>query len=124
MEYYEEVSRSDNYMNRIYDTVLKNPVVSPIFEDCYKVAASNALSNRYKAMFQVVISDTAKELKRLSPAQPDFKMQALALKRGAVSSAELIASKLPQNNDWDICISAVKAAISKIIEQLEQGGEA
>jgi hypothetical protein len=122
--YYDEVSRSTQYMDRLYDIALHNPKITKELTDAYATAAINAMPVRYLAMFQVVIDDFKAEIKRLNPAANDYMVQVLATKRGAISSAELIASKLPQTTDFNLCVQAVKIRLNDLVEQAKQGGEA
>ena len=119
---YDEISRSDQYMDRIYDIALHNPKVTKELTEAYATAAINAMPVRYLSMFQVVIEDFKENIKRLNPAANDYMVQVLAYKRGAVSSAELIASKLPQTTDFNLCVDAIKILLGDLVEQAKQGG--
>ena len=119
---YDEISRSDQYMGRIYDIALHNPKVTKELTEAYATAAINAMPVRYLSMFQVVIEDFKENIKRLNPAATDYMVQVLAYKRGAVSSAELIASKLPQTTDFNLCVDAIKILLGDLVEQAKQGG--
>ena len=122
MEYYEEISRSDQYMDRIYDIALHSPKVTKELTEAYATAAINAMPVRYLAMFQVVISDFKEDISKLNPAADDYMVQVLALKRGAISSAELIASKLPQTTDFNLCVDSIKILLDDLVKQIKQGG--
>ena len=119
---YDEISRSDQYMDRIYDIALHNPKVTKELTEAYATAAINAIPVRYLSMFQVVIEDFKENIKRLNPAANDYMVQVLAYKRGAVSSAELIAGKLPQTTDFNLCVDAIKILLGDLVEQAKQGG--
>ena len=119
---YDEISRSDQYMDRIYDIALHNPKVTKELTEAYATAAINAMPVRYLSMFQVVIEDFKENIKRLNPAAADYMVQVLAYKRGAVSSAELIAGKLPQTTDFNLCVDAIKILLGDLVEQAKQGG--
>ncbi|QAT41018.1 hypothetical protein [Clostridium sp. JN-9] len=120
---YENISRIDQFIDRVQDIAIKNQEVSGEMQEAYKEAAIRAVSQRYLAMFQTVVEDFKSATNKLNPADKDYKRKLVELKRSATSSAQLIASKLPQTADFDIYISAVNILVSGLFEQAKGATE-
>ncbi len=120
---YENISRTDQFIDRVQDIAQKNPEVSGEMQEAYKEAAIRAVSQMYLAMFQTVVEDFKSATNKLNPADKDYKRKLVELKRSATSSAQLIASKLPQTADFDIYISAVNILVSGLFEQAKGATE-
>lgn len=120
---YENISRTDQFIDRVQDIAIKNQEVSGEMQEAYKEAAIRAVSQRYLAMFQTVVEDFKSATNKLNPADKDYKRKLVELKRSATSSAQLIASKLPQTADFDIYISAVNILVSGLFEQAKGATE-
>lgn len=120
---YENISRTDQFIDRVQDIAIKNQEVSGEMQEAYKEAAIRSVSQLYLAMFQTVVEDFKSATNELNPADKDYKRKLVELKRSATSSAQLIASKLPQTADFDIYISAVNILVSGLFEQAKGATE-
>lgn len=117
---YEFISMGDNYMATLYDRVNNINTVSPEFIEAFKEVALHAVSKSYQIMFDTVIADTKEKIQALDPTKPDYKDELIKIKRAAKVDAEFIAGRLPQGQDYELCVMATSAVVNKLIDSAKK----